>query len=300
MNTDYTQVGHVAGVRKLFIVSDDGFLNTVEDGVWLSVEIKPNAYLTEIIFAPNTCGFTYAKQPTDFGISYQVQLSCSKPKITKELRNWLDTHGERSFVLFAQDFNFQLHILGVPDAGLLLATTSGTGQRGSDRNLTELVFVGQMIFTPFIFENFDMNFFTGVDLTDYATQDFRVMRSNSLYESIQFSNPDGSLQDLSADQFVMNVVNHRNEIILTFSRIIVIPGIIPEGGDTAPSFIENGLRLSEDSTTIYMEKSGQQMLIEPGLHRYDMLRISDVATKTILKGHFIVEANISNPPSPFV
>lgn len=297
LNSDYTQESNIAGVMRLIIISDDAFLNEVEDWDFSTIDLKEGAILTEVIFAPNSCTFTYSSKPSEFGTLYQCQISCTKPKLTKAINQFLADNAERQWVSFVQDFNFKVHVVGVPNGGLKLVNTASTG---GSINSNALSFVGDTLFPPFIFDYFDMNFFAGVDLTDYAMQDFRVMRGNSLYESIQFSNPDGTLQDLSSDQFVMNVVNNSGQVILTFARYTTLPGIVPEGGGDGPVLVENGLTISEDGTTIYMNKTGLEMQIEPGIYKYDFLRITDLASKTVMKGSFFVEANISNPPTPFV
>lgn len=294
LNSDYTQESNSPGVMKLIIVSDDSFLNEVIDGDFSIIDIKPGAILTEVLFAPNSCTLTYSSKPSEFGPLYQCQISCNKPKLTKQINQFFADNAECQWVAFVQDFNFQVHVVGVPDGGLKLVNTASTG--GSINN-NALSFVGDTLFPPFIIDHFDMNFFAGVDLTDYATQDFRVMRGNTLYESIQFTNPDGSLQELGSDQFFMNVVNNRGDVILSFSRYLNVPGVEPEGVGVGPTIVENGFTLSADGKTIYMDKSGMQMLIEPGIHKYDLLRVSDVASKTVMKGNFIVEANISNSQS---
>ncbi len=288
LNSDYTQESNSPGVMKLIIVSDDSFLNEVIDGDFSTIEIKEGAILTEVLFAPNSCTLTYSSKPSEFGPLYQCQISCNKPKLSKQINQFFADNAECQWVAFVQDFNFQVHVVGVPDGGLKLVNTASTG--GSINN-NALSFVGDTLFPPFIIDNFDMNFFAGVDLTDYVTQDFRVMRGNSLNDSIQFTNPDGSFQDLSSDQFIMNVVNNRGEVILVFSRYL----FVSEGGSS--EMVENGFTISEDGLTVYMEKTGMQMLVEPGVHKYDLLRISDVTTKTVMKGNFIVESNISNLPS---
>lgn len=297
LNSDYIQESNVTGVMRLVIVSDDSFLNEVIDGEWNTIDIIQGPVLTEVIFAPNTCTLTYSSKSSANGPSYQCQITCSKPKLTKHVNDFFAINAERQWVAFIQDFNFRVHVVGVPEGGLILVNTASTG---GSINTNALSFVGDTLFPPFILEDFDMNFFAGVDLTDYAMQDFRVMRGNSLYESVQFTNPDGSFQDLSSDQFIMNVVNNRGEVILVFSRYLYVPGIVPGGSSEGPTMVENGFTISEDGTSIYMEKTGLEMLVEPGVYKYDLLRISDVSTKTVMKGNFIVEANISNPPSLLV
>lgn len=302
MNAEFTQVGNVGGVNRLVMVSDDDFLSLPDFlGEWEDIILKDDATVIEVLFAPNTCSLDVLQAISANGFIYNPQIVFSKPKITKDIREWILLNAERKWVVFVEDYNFNTHICGVPGAGLQMQISQKTGNVGSSRNTNDVVLSGQMLFTPYIIENFDM-LLSGklIDLTRYATRNFKVMRGNSLYETFSFENEDGSLQILSDDQFFLQVRDGNNNVLLDFYRRIFIPGIVPDGGEgdlPSATWQENGFLLNEDENILVLELSHTELLLPAGTYKYDLVRIApDGFAETQLVGLFIVENNITSLP----
>lgn len=300
MNSEYTQVGNIGGVNRLVIVSDDGFLSLPDVfGEWEDIILKDDATTVEILFAPNSCSLDVVQAFSANGPIYNLQIGLSKPKITKELRQWILNNAERRWVTFVEDYNFNTHICGVPGAGLQMQISQKTGNNGSARNTNDVVLIGQMLSSPYIIENFNM-VLSGkvIDLTRYTTRNFKVMRGNSLYETFTFQNADSSLQILSDDQFFLQVRDQNNNVILDFYRKIYVPGIVPDGGEgEGPSWQENGFSLNNEEDMLILEVSYANMLVPAGSYKYDLVRVdSSGFTETQLAGLFIIENNVTSIP----
>ncbi|MER0442672.1 hypothetical protein [Emticicia sp. W12TSBA100-4] len=284
MNTDYTQVGNIAGVNRLVIVSDDNFLSSPDNfGEWEDIVLSDDAMVVEILFAPNSCSLDVVQAVSANSNIYNLQIGLTKPLMTKELRQWIVNNAERKWIAFVEDYNFNTHVCGVPGAGLQMLITQKTGNNGSARNTNDIVLAGQMLLSPYIIENFNM-VLSGkvIDLTRYATRDIKVMRGDSLKETFTFKNADGSLQILEDDEFFMDVRDSNNNLILEFYRRNASP-------------TEKGFSLNEAGNTLNMQKTGTEMLIPAGTYNYDLVRITpDGKRETQLKGRFIVENNVTN------
>lgn len=302
MNSDYTQVGNIGGVNRLIIVSDDSFLSSPDVfGEWEDIVLKDDAEIVEILFAPNTCSLDVVQVISANGFLYNLQIAFSKPKITKELREWIVNNAERRWVGFVEDYNFNTHICCVPGAGLQMQISQKTGNTGSARNTNDMVLAGQMLLSPYIIENFNM-VLSGktIDLTRYATRNFRVMRGNSLYETFSFENEDGSLQILSDDQFFLQVRDVNNNVLLDFYRKIFIPGNVPGGSEgdlPSATWLENGFSLNAEEDSLVLALSNTEMLVPAGSYKYDLIRVdSNGFAETQLSGQFIIENNVTSLP----
>lgn len=301
MNSEYTQVGNIGGVNRLVLVSDDCFLTSPNFfGEWEDIMLTDDATIVEIFFAPNTCTLDVTQVISSNGPIYNLQIGLTKPKITKEVREFIFRNAERRWVAFVEDSNFNTHICGLPEAGLQMLISQKTGNNGSARNTNDVVLTGQMLLSPYIIENFNM-VLSGkvIDLTRYTTRNIKVMRGNSLYETFSFQNADGSLQVLSDDQFFLQVKDGNNNVILDFYRKIFVPGIVPGGGegDSGPSWQENGFSLNDDENTLILQQNHTNMLVDAGTYKYDLIRVSaNGFTETQLVGQFIVENNVTTLP----
>lgn len=263
------------GIYRLIVVSDDGFETAPVLGTWQAIKLKPAAVMCEFLFARDSGSFAIADRPSENGILYESNVVVELPKITIELRDWLDINAERRWVCFAEDFNDYTHIIGEPGLGAILSVNQTTGDTSSSRNFSGLGFLGFSIYRPIIT---DMNFVDLtenrqlIDLREYVLADIIVKAGDSIFEPIVLRDSFGNIENLTGSVFKLQVKDVDGNLITSFE-------------------MGNGFTLQNGNTELLMQKNGT---LPVGEYQYDLERTyPNGIVKTQMAGRFIVENQVT-------
>lgn len=262
---------NIAGIYRMIVVADDGFDTSLG-----AYTCKPNAVMCEFLFAYGTCSLTVSDSISENGKLYISGINFDLPKITPELRNWLNTNAERRWVCFAEDFNDYTHIIGEAAIGCVLAVRQTTGPSSSSKNLSNVSLSVSSINRPIITE---MNFIdltssrTKIDLRRYAEKDIYVYEGDTISEVLTFRDANGNIENLTGSSFKMQV---RNPI---------------DNSVTSSFTMGGGFSFQNNNTELKMHKTE---LIAAGTYDYDLQRTyPDGIVETQMVGKFIVEKQVT-------
>jgi hypothetical protein len=265
---------NAGGLYRLVVVDDEGFETSPTLGKWPDVKLKKTAVVCEFLFARDSGSLAVPDVLSENGKIYECGVVVDVPKITPELRDWLELNGERRWVCFAEDFNDYTHIIGEPGLGCVLTSDQSTDTMASGRNVSVLYFNASTPYRPIINT---MNFLEMtsdrqiIDLRENALADIVVYAGDTLSESLKFKDATGTVENLTGSTFKMDIKNNAGAVVLALT-------------------MADGLSLINTNTELLLTKT--VISLTPGEYLYELQRTYPTgAVKTKMVGKFIIDIN---------
>lgn len=259
------------GLYRLIVVSDDGFETSPILGAWPSIKLKPSAVSCEFLFAVNTGVIGIGDNLSENGLLFEIGIGVDLPKMTPELRDWMEMNGERRWVCFAEDFNEYTHIIGEPGIGAVLTINQSSGESSVSRNVSQLAFRAFSNYRPIISIMNFVDLTTDrkiIDLREYALTDIITYQGDTISEPLIFRDAVGNIENLTGNSFKMQVFDSTGAIVTSYE-------------------MGAGFSLQNLNTELFLFKN---TTVPVGEYDYDLQRTyPDGLMKTQMAGKYIVQ-----------
>lgn len=272
MFKDFTQQQNAGYISRILMVPEQ----SANIDVFGDVYIAEGTEVLELFFAVGDAQLNVKHDGNAFGGSFSYSVNVRVPKFGFVWTEFIKKNRHTQWVLFVQDANEQLHVIGNQNNGCVLNTDGGV-QSISQIGLSFFWSGGE---PAFCLEGVNINDIVTmgrlIDLRKYDVRDIIAVKGDSLSLDLQFLNDDNTAEDLTGNTFSCKVKNAAGVDILTFT-------------------IGNGFTLTNTNKTLVMSRTAAQMAaVAAGEYVYDIQRTYPTGVvETKLKGAFIVESDIS-------
>jgi hypothetical protein len=272
MFKDYEQQSNLGYFQRVAILDEDKFLID-EAG---NMNVLPDAFFEDLYFANKQANFTIEDAETKFGKFFSYVISCKIPKVSKDFIDFFRLYAEKRWIVLAEDFNGQTHIIGATNDGCNASIVAGIDSL-SYVNVNFSYASGDLseCLSDFNIDNIK-NMANSIDLREYDVRDIYAVRGDTFLLEMNFYALNGTVENLGGNTFLCKVKNTADTDILTFG-------------------MGTGFTLANVNTKLVMSKTATEMNIAAGSYVYDIQRTGSGGSpvKTVLKGKFIIESDIS-------